>query len=381
MRLAVLLDRWHPQGGGLEVYLRHVLPAMARRGHAVRLLARDARLEPPPLVEAVDVRRPWPRPWRDRAEAAAQLRLLQREGADAALGLRSVPCPGAAFLPMGGSGTHMRAARGVHGPKGGRERALAELEQRTLDCAALLLPSSPKVQREFAERRPGLPSEVLPLPLLRPARGMAPGPGAARAGGGGAGAGGSGGGGEPHLRILHCGRDPARHGAREAVAIFRALRAAGLRARLDLWSKSIRHAERRIGASATSLAREGVVLRAWQDDFLGALAEADLLLHPTLYDSFSLVCLEAVAHGVPVLTTTAAGSAELLPAALCATAPRADAAAAAATARTLLEQAGGLAASVRRDLVEEVRARFALEAHVARLESLLAQTAGGLPQG
>jgi UDP-glucose:(heptosyl)LPS alpha-1,3-glucosyltransferase len=39
---------------------------------------------------------------------------------------------------------------------------------------------------------------------------------------------------------------------------------------------------------------------------------ADFLLHPTIYDAFGLVVAEALAHGVPVVVTRAAGIAELI---------------------------------------------------------------------
>jgi len=53
--------------------------------------------------------------------------------------------------------------------------------------------------------------------------------------------------------------------------------------------------------------------------WIGALEEvspayraADFLLHPTIYDAFGLVVAEAMAHGLPVVVTRAAGIAELV---------------------------------------------------------------------
>lgn len=43
-----------------------------------------------------------------------------------------------------------------------------------------------------------------------------------------------------------------------------------------------------------------------------AYAAADVLLHPTIYDSFGLVVAEAMAHGVPPIVTHAAGISELI---------------------------------------------------------------------
>jgi len=45
------------------------------------------------------------------------------------------------------------------------------------------------------------------------------------------------------------------------------------------------------------------------EDLYGSV---DVLAHPTFYDPFSLVVLEALASGVPVVTTSAAGAAELM---------------------------------------------------------------------
>jgi len=54
-------------------------------------------------------------------------------------------------------------------------------------------------------------------------------------------------------------------------------------------------------------------------DWIGALEDtapaydaADFLLHPTIYDAFGLVVAEAMAHGLPAVTTRAAGIAELI---------------------------------------------------------------------
>jgi glycosyltransferase involved in cell wall biosynthesis len=48
------------------------------------------------------------------------------------------------------------------------------------------------------------------------------------------------------------------------------------------------------------------------DDVSVAYAAADLLLHPTIYDAFGLVVAEAMAQGLPVVVTRAAGISELI---------------------------------------------------------------------
>jgi glycosyltransferase involved in cell wall biosynthesis len=237
---------------------------------------------------------------------------------------------------------------------------LLRLEQQTLEDAASVLPMSPMVQRQITRRDASKPQVMLPLPLLEQAaslrwpgrrlRGQSP---------------------EDPLRVLHCGRDPLRHGAAAAVDWFRCLAPRGIHARLDLWAKTIAHAERAIGAPAAELEKESVFLHPWNGGFRAALADADLLFHPTLYDSFSLVCLEAAACGVPVVTTASAGVAELLPIALCATEPREMPEVAAARGMELLVGASSMTRGDWEELVEGVRTAFDLGQHVGRLESVL----------
>ncbi len=67
-------------------------------------------------------------------------------------------------------------------------------------------------------------------------------------------------------------------------------------------------------------------------------AEADLYVLPTLYDPCANTCLEAMACGLPVLSTTSNGASELLPEGWMALEDPLDAAAlAAAMARALQE--------------------------------------------
>ncbi|MEP6506595.1 MAG: glycosyltransferase family 4 protein [Gemmatimonadales bacterium] len=48
------------------------------------------------------------------------------------------------------------------------------------------------------------------------------------------------------------------------------------------------------------------------DDILPAYSAADVLLHPTIYDTFAMVVAEAMAYGVPVILTRDAGIADLV---------------------------------------------------------------------
>lgn len=359
MRIAVLLDQWHADGGGLEQYLHSVLPELVSRGHSLLLAARGASNGTPQGVTAVDLRRGrlLPRPWSDRQEAREAVQVADHWNADRIWGLRAIPCEGSLWQPMGGSSPDVQKARARVPSR--RTRSLMRLEEETLQAAACVLPMSPMVKREIEKRAPGKQQIMLPLPLLELPSGMqvpAKRDPVSK---------------QSPLRILHCGRDPLRHGAKEAVEWFRCLRPRGIYARLDLWAKTITHAEHAIGAPAGSLLEEGVVLHPWNGGFRQALQSADLLFHPTLYDSFSLVCLEAAAAGVPVVTTQAAGVAELLPSAMCATEPRELPEVAAARGMELFLEACAYPEDAWLRLGEEVRTGFQLQNHVAQIELAL----------
>ncbi|MDA1259285.1 MAG: glycosyltransferase [Planctomycetota bacterium] len=343
MRIAILLDRWQPRGGGLEAWLRAATPALVARGHDVLLIARDAQVETPRGARAVPTGTVWPlpRPWRDRVDAHERVRAALRERADAVLDLRASQACGATWFAMGGFGADREGK-----PPSARRRALLRLEQESVRLAAAAVAPSPLVVRALHAFRPELEVAVLPLPLLEPVP-EAQGPDADALSG------------RRPLRIVFCGRDPERHGLVAAAGWVKALRERYPRLEWRAWS--------RLGAKAP-----GARMRAWDGSFRAELARADLLVHPTAYDSFSLVCLEAAAAGVPVLTTAHAGAGELLPSELCAVAPREDPDAAAAAAATLLNAAAARSPVERARLRERIRSEYALDQHVDALASFLA---------
>jgi glycosyltransferase involved in cell wall biosynthesis len=359
MRIAVLLDHWHHAGGGLEQYLKSVLPKLVVRGHQVFMVAHGATQKTPEGGEAGTLERGrlLPRPWSDYAEAREAVQAARAWHADVVFSPRAVSYPGSVWQPMGGSSPHVQAARGR--PASLRTRALMRLEDAALRAAATVFVPSPMVAREIAERAPNKAQVLAPLPLLREPVALSQ-PQVERDWS------------EEHpLRVVHCGRDPLRHGAATAVEWFLAIRARNIPAELNLWSKTKAHAARAIGKSIAELEQLGVFLHDWDGLFHAALGSADLLLHPTIYDSFSLVCLEAAAAGVPVATTPHAGVAELLPPQLCvAVAPNLTEVAA-ASALELLVGAGATSAQKWQKIVGGVRETFHIDHHVALLESTL----------
>jgi len=66
------------------------------------------------------------------------------------------------------------------------------------------------------------------------------------------------------------------------------------------------------GSKPRGISDEGVLFLGGVDS-LGPIYEAaDAFILPTLYDPFSNACLEASAHGLPVVTTTANGFTDIM---------------------------------------------------------------------
>jgi glycosyltransferase involved in cell wall biosynthesis len=65
-------------------------------------------------------------------------------------------------------------------------------------------------------------------------------------------------------------------------------------------------------ASELGLSSDAVKFAGHQSDVVPILQESDALIFPTKYEPFGLVILEALACGLPVITTAAAGAAEVI---------------------------------------------------------------------
>jgi glycosyltransferase involved in cell wall biosynthesis len=89
---------------------------------------------------------------------------------------------------------------------------------------------------------------------------------------------------------------------------------AAVRQTPGVWLAVVSHSA--VGPMRERARRAGVLDRVqWIGELPSAdiaYEAADVLLHPTIYDSFGLVVAEAMAHGVPPVVTRAAGVAELI---------------------------------------------------------------------
>ena len=114
-------------------------------------------------------------------------------------------------------------------------------------------------------------------------------------------------GGVAYLLVAH---HPRLKGADVALAALRAAVDSGVDAylvlagaRLDDWL---------LGEAGRHRCTDRLVMAGLVDPIADAFAASDVLLHPTRWDAFGSVVLEAMAAGLPVVTTEAAGVAEVI---------------------------------------------------------------------
>ena len=114
------------------------------------------------------------------------------------------------------------------------------------------------------------------------------------------------------LRLLFVAHNFELKGLRPLIAALARARRAGLAVRLSVAGRGHAGPFRRLAERAG--VADGVA-------FVGAVSQAampalyrahDALVHPTFYDPFSLVALEALASGLPVVTTRHNGASEIL---------------------------------------------------------------------
>jgi UDP-glucose:(heptosyl)LPS alpha-1,3-glucosyltransferase len=316
MNVAFTIDRLDPAKGGAERVLDRLGSWLVGRGHEVIAVVREARLpaDSPLRVETVDAPR-WPRGRAERGFARAAADRAEACGADAVLAVRhALRCT--VYQPHGGIHADTLAA-GLESREPGPGRTLARIaasvssRHRTFLAMEreLLGGSEPprfvalgtRVERSALGRYPGLRGRTSIVPNGVDVETF-----------------------HPRLReearasvsreldlgdralALLLAHNPRLKGI---VPALRALAAAGGDA---FFVAAGRGTERFAGLAA----RLGLASRA---RFLGPigdpvrwLAAADVLLHPTFHDPCSLVALEALACGTPVITTERNGVSDLM---------------------------------------------------------------------
>ena len=293
--LLIVADRWHAAGGGRERYLAQLHALLLGHGHAVTVLERRS-LGPRRLHQRVDAFR--------RASPESPV-------------LTASPIEGA---------THYQLHSGVYAASYEAERAAYDSalrrllfrpalrinlrRQRWLRAEARLFAadstthvmgfsahSRTDVQRHFGSaaarirvERPGIDLSCFPARVPGDAPTDAT---------------------RDSIRVMFVGHNWVLKGLRWALEAVAVARARGLDVEMVV-------AGRGPGAFATLATRLGLSTHVrfigdvTQDVLAAEYRRSDLLLHPTFYDPFPRVIVEALASGAPVLTTRACGAAELI---------------------------------------------------------------------
>lgn len=298
MDLLVVTDRWDEAGGGRERYLAELRASLTRHGSSVTVLTREG-LGERRLRQGIDrFRRSHPAsPVLSARPASGATHYQLHSGVYAA----AYAAEGEAF-----DSTLRRLCFRPALRLNLRRSRLLRVEERLLDAnsgakvMAFSAHSRDELQRMFgisgdrvALARPGVDLDVFRPPSAAPAAADRP----CRQG---------------QVRLLFAGHNFVLKGLRWALEALAQARRRGIDAQLVVAGRGpIRSftAEARRLNIATHARFAGAVSR---DALAQLYRDSDLLIHPTFYDPFPRVIVEALASGVPVVTTRACGGAELI---------------------------------------------------------------------
>ena len=114
------------------------------------------------------------------------------------------------------------------------------------------------------------------------------------------------------LRLTFVGHNFALKGLHGAIQTVERLRRGGVDASLTVAGRGPVRAFHRMADRAGVAEHVRFVGGISQDDVAGLHRASDALIHPTFYDPFPRVVIEALASGCPVITTACCGAAEIL---------------------------------------------------------------------
>ncbi len=305
MKVALVMDRYHPRKGGAERSLSRIVEALLRRGHEVHLCAMSWDEPAPGLSCHLVPARGWPR-WRRDLDFARRSAVTARElHPDITLGVRHV-LHADVFLARGGSYLQTCEA-GDRAAGSPLRRALRRMSLKRRAFLAL-------ERRLFHGPNPPLviaPSRMAGSSFTRDL-GLDP----------------------ARVLTVHTGVDPERFApaspaerlalrSRLGVPPERILglfvghnfRLKGLPELLRAW-RLLEPGRFTLAVAGRGRSPAGtppnVLVLGDQADTRALYRAADVLIHPTFYDPFSRVVIEAMACGVPVITTVHNGAAELI---------------------------------------------------------------------
>ena len=309
-RLIVATDRWRPDGGGRERYLDELVSHLSARGRRVSVLCGS-----PAAAGAFadcSVRR-GVRPLRD-----LRLRVAVRQGraADPALQVLALsPIAGATHYQLhdGVFERAFAAEREVMASRLGRamfpmglalnrHRRRLMHDQRLVVAQALgVMAFSRSAARDVVEHFGVAPARVvveppgIDLSRFRP-RGVDCGMDA-RAG---------------ELRLAFVGHNFPLKGLQTAIEAVGQLWRDGVEASLTVAGAGRTGRYRRLAERIGVAARVRFAGAIGPDAIAALYRSSDLLVHPTFYDPFPRVVVEALACGCPVITTARCGASEIL---------------------------------------------------------------------
>jgi UDP-glucose:(heptosyl)LPS alpha-1,3-glucosyltransferase len=297
MRVALVIERFAPDGGGMEAVAWRVAHGLAEAGDEVHVVARAAAESRAVRALRVEVRTAW-QPLRLMRFSRAAARAAPRDRFDV---VHAFSRTREQDLYRAGGGSHADYMQRAYGPAGRAlrrlsprhavllrmERAIFGDPRQTVQCGSGLV-------REQIAARYGVPATRLAVlyngvdarrfrpPLERPVRADAV--------------------------FLFAGSGFARKGLGTALSAL--ARSASRRSRL--WVAG-RDAPARWQRLAGRLGvGERVTFLGHRSDLDALYREVDALLLPSRYDAFANACLEAASSGLPVVTSGANGSGELL---------------------------------------------------------------------
>lgn len=316
-RRVALVYATQREAGGAERYLNQLASRLAEDGHAVSIVCRRHEEPPHPKVRFVRLPvRALGNSWRHWAFARAVERHVDATGYDVVVGLGRtwsqdvIRCGGChrSFLDVERRRILSRFDRWRG--KGMLKGWVAErIEARAYAPGRYrrVLVSSHVIRRDL-QRRYGVPEEavsVIPngVDLERFHPRLREGAGAALRREWGIGA--------EEVSILFLGAGFERKGLAPLLEAMPAVRRRCPGARLVVVGRDRRQSHFEARARRLGLG-EAVLFAGWRPDPEVCFAAADLHALPTYYDSFAYTVLEAMASGVPVVTSADAGAAELM---------------------------------------------------------------------
>ena len=296
MRVALVIERFEPAGGGMEAVAWQVAHGLADAGDEVHVVARQAAESRAVTFHPVEVRSGW-QPLRVSRFAREAARTAPRRDFDVVHAF-SRTLDQDVYRAGGGShadymkrvypawGRRLRRFSPRHALLLGIEQRIFEDDSQTIQCGSELVRSEIAHRFGVPERRLAVIYNGVDVERFQPRE--AP----------------------PHNRDavwLFAGSGWRRKGLDTALA---ALAGGPKEARLRVAGRDAASPWKRMAA------RLGVADRVSflgpQGDMAALYRQVDGLLLPTRYDAFANVCLEAAASGLPVVTSGANGSGELL---------------------------------------------------------------------